>query len=126
MTPESVLGGSIAVFAGFTLFCMGGCGALIGTNLARQWRPARRLLPYAVALGLLDRLLGYALFGSDLFSATGLAIDTYVILMTALLAYHRVLAHLLVRQYPWIYRHFLIFGWRRVRTTESQPPAVIG
>ena len=119
MSPELILGSSFAVFAGFTLLCMGSCGALIGSKLARHWRPAYRLLPYALALGLLDRLLAHALFGSDLMSATGFAVDTYVILMAALLAYHHVLAGLLVRQYPWMYRRFLIFGWRSVRAADA-------
>jgi len=114
MSPELILGSSFAVFTGFTLLCMGSCAALVGMNLARQWQPARKLVPYALALGMLDRLLGHALFGSDLFSATGFVIDTYVVLMAALLAYHRVLGRLLVRQYPWMYRRFLIFGWRSV------------
>lgn len=121
MNPEFVLGSSFAVFAGFTLLCMGSCGVLVGINLARQWQPARKLVPYALALGLLDRVLGHALFGSDLFSATGFAIDTYVVLMAALLAYHRVLARLLVRQYPWMYRHFLIIGWRPVQDGFRRP-----
>lgn len=119
MNPELVLGNSIAVFAGFTLLCMGSCAALIGMNLARQWQPARNVVPYALALGLIDRLLGHALFGSNLLSATGSAIDTYVILMAALLAYHRVLSGLLVQQYPWMYRRFLFFGWRSVWTTAA-------
>lgn len=118
MNFEFVLGSSVTVFVGFTLLCMGSCAVLTGMNLARQWRPARRLLPYALALGVIDRLLGRALFGSDLLSAAGFAIDTYVILLAALLAYHCVLARLLVRQYPWMYRRFLIFAWRRV-TAET-------
>lgn len=103
--------------------CMGICRALVGMSLAHHWQPARRLVPYGLVLGLLP---GYALFGSDLFSATGLVIDTYFILMAALLAYRCALARLLVRQYPWMYRRFLFFGWRRVRTVGGQPPAVIG
>jgi hypothetical protein len=119
MNPEHVLGNSFAVFAGFTLLCMASCGALIGISLAHHWQPARKLLPYALVLGVLDRFLGYALFGSDVLSATGFVIDTYFILMAALLAYRCVLARLLVRQYPWMYRRFLIFGWRSVRVEEA-------
>jgi len=119
MNPELILGNSIAVFAGFTLLCMGSCAALIGMNLARRWQPARNVVPYALVLGGLDRLLGHALFGSELLSATGFAIDTYVILMVALLAYHRVLGRLLVRQYPWMYRRFLILGWRPVPAIQE-------
>lgn len=116
MSPELILGSSYAVFAGFTLVCVGGCAALIGVNLARHWQPAYKLLPYGIALGLIDRLLGHALFGNDLLSPGGFAIDTYVILLVALLAYHHALARLLARRYPWMYRRFLVFGWRRVRT----------
>ncbi len=119
MNPEFILGNSLAVFAGLTLLCMGSGAALIGTYLARQWKSARNIVPYAAGLGLLDRLLGHALFGGDLLSATGFAIDTYVILMAALLAYHRVLGRMLERQYPWMYRRFLIFGWRSVPAVQN-------
>ena len=112
MTPELILGSSIGVFAGFTLFCMCGCAVLFGTVLAREWRPARKVLAFGLGLGLVDRFLVYALFGGDLLSPTGLIIDTWCILMAALLAYRFMLARQLARQYPWMYRRFLIFGWR--------------
>lgn len=119
MSPEFLLGSSVAVFVVLTVVCMGSCAALVGVYLAREWQPARKLLPYALVLVVIDRLLGNKLFGSDLLSATGIAVDAYVILMAALLAYHRVLGGMLAQQYPWMYRQFLIFGWRSVPAGES-------
>ena len=112
MTPEMILGDTTAVFAGFTVFCMGGCAILFGMVLARDWRPARMVLPFGLGLGLLDRFLVYALFYGDLLSPTGFMIDTWCIMMAALLGYRYMLARQLVQHYPWMYRRFLIFGWR--------------
>jgi hypothetical protein len=113
---ELILGNSYAVFAGFTVTCMCSAAAFLGMTFAREWRPARHLLPFGIALGLIDRLVAHALFQADLFSPGGFTIDTYCILLAAVLAYRLTLAAQLQRQYPWIYRRFLLFGWRRIPT----------
>ncbi len=113
MNPQEIFGENLAAFAGFTFICMG-CASLYGVALARQWQPGRKVLPFGLALGLLVRLLSHTLFGGSLLSPTGFVIDTYFILMTGLLSYRYALARRLVRQYPWRYRQFLIFGWRRL------------
>jgi hypothetical protein len=112
MNETLILGTTFPVFIGVTLILMCGCAMAMGRGLARAWRPARHALPYGLLLGLADRFLIYALFGGDILSVSGLLIDTYCILMTALLTYRFTLAEQMVRQYPWLYERFLIFGWR--------------
>lgn len=118
MNPELILGSSYTVFLGFTLICMCSPAAFLGITFAREWRPARHLLPFGIALGLIDRAAAYALFQADIFSPGGFVIDTYCILLTGVLAYRFTLAAQLERQYPWMYRRFLLFGWRRTRTRQ--------
>ena len=115
MTAELILGNSTAVFAGLTLICMCGCAGIFGAAAARAWRPARHVLPFGIALGVLDRALASALFQADLLSPGGFVIDTYCILLAAVLAWRYTLAAQLVRQYPWMYRRSLLLGWRRAR-----------
>lgn len=123
MMPEIVLGSSWAVFVAFTVLCMCSCSAIIGISLAHEWRPARHVLPFALLLSVIDRVLVSTLFGGDLLSPGGAVIDSYCILMSALLAYHYALSRQLVRQYPWMYRQFLVFGWRRLRSRPRARPA---
>jgi len=115
---DLTLGNSYAVFGGLTIACMCSAAALLGITFAREWRPARHLLPFGIALGLIDRAVAHALFQADLFSPGGFVIDTYCIILTGVLAYRFTLAAQLQRQYPWIYRRFLLFGWRRIRTRQ--------
>jgi hypothetical protein len=119
LNPELILGNSYAVFLGFTICCMCSSAALLGITFAQEWRPARLLLPIGIALGLIDRALGYALFQTDVLSVGGFLIDTYCILLAATLAYRFTLAAQLQRQYPWKYRRFLLIGWRRVRLSRD-------
>jgi len=121
MTPELLLGNSYAGFIGFTVLVMCSAAALIGRQLAQTWRPARRLIPYGIVLTIVDRLLGHVLTGSQLASPGGWLIDSYCILMASGLGYRYVLAQRLAQQYPWMYRPFLWFGWRRVdRISQTQ------
>ena len=46
---------------------------------------------------------------------SGFVIDLYCILMSALITYRLNLAAQMVRQYPWLYERFLLFGWRARR-----------
>jgi hypothetical protein len=110
-----ILGTTYPVFIGVTLVCMCGCAILMGRALARSWQPARRAVPYALLLAIADRLLIYGLFNGDITSIPGFIVDLYCILLAGLVAYRFTLAGQMVRQYPWLYRRFLIFGWRRRR-----------
>jgi len=113
MNERLILGTTYPVFIGVTLIFMCGCAVLMGRALASAWRPARYAVPYALLLGLADRFLIYALFDGDWRSLTGFVIDTYFITLAALVAHRLTLAAQMVRQYPWLYRRFLLFGWRK-------------
>ena|SRR5579872_6309631 len=114
MSAELILGDRYAVFAGMTLFFMG-CAALVGAAVARDWRPARHVIPFGLAMAVIDRMLGYAAFQGDVLSPVGFMIDAYCILLASVLAWRYTLAAQLVRQYPWMYRRSLLLGWRRLR-----------
>jgi hypothetical protein len=108
-----LLGTTYPVFIGVTLVCMCGCAILMGRALAKSWQPARRAVPYGLLLAIADRLLIFGLFNGDITSITGFIISAYCILLAALVSYRFTLAGQMVRQYPWLYRRFLIFGWRK-------------
>jgi len=114
MIETLILGTTYPVFIGVTLIFMCGCSSMMGRTLAQTWRPARHALPYGLLLGVADRLIIYTLFGGDIRSVSGFIIDTYFILLAALVTYRYTLARQMVRQYPWLYRRFLILGWRRI------------
>ena len=111
MIARQLLGTDFAIWFG-VIVVMCGCAALMGRGLAQSWRPARAAVPYALVLGAADRLVIYALFNGDLFSVTGAIVDTYLILMTAVVIYHLTLAAQMVRQYPWLYERHLLLSWR--------------
>ena len=114
MTARQLLGADFAVWFG-VIVLMCGCAHLMGRALAQSWRPARAAVPYALILGVADRGLIYALFGGNLFSVTGFIIDSYLILMTAVVTYHLTLSAQMVRQYPWLYERHLFLTWRAKR-----------
>lgn len=116
MRETLILGTTYPVFIGVTLICMCGCAILMGRALARAWRPARHALRYGLLLSVADRFLIYTLFAGNIGSLTGFIIDAYCILITALISYRFTLASQMVRQYPWLYERFLLFGWRTRRT----------
>jgi hypothetical protein len=115
VTPRLLVGTDLAVWFGVTVVLMCGCAHLMGRALAQSWRPARHAVPYALLLGVADRFLIYALFGGNLLSISGFIIDTYLILMTAVVTYHVTLAAQMVRQYPWLYERHMLMTWRAKR-----------
>src|SRR5215471_4281289 len=62
---------------------------------------------------LADRFLIATLFGGEWRSVTGFFIDTYVIILAALVSYRLTLAAQMVRQYPWLYRRRFLFAWKK-------------
>ena len=62
----------IAIWLALTLV-LGGAGAMAtGRALARTWRPAARLIPYALALACASSFLCWALFGVPVIPASRL------------------------------------------------------
>jgi len=113
VSEELLLGTSYAVFIGVTLIFMCGCAMLMGRAQARAWRPVKMCVLYAILLGLADRFLIATLFGGEWRSVTGFFIDTYVIILAALVSYRLTLAAQMVRQYPWLYRRRFLFAWKK-------------
>ena len=118
MTARMILGNSLPVFIGVTLFVMCGCAILMGRALAASWQPARHAVPYCLLLAAADRLLIHELFGGDIMSLGGALIGTYCILFSALITYRLTLTAQMVRQYPWLYERILFIGCRR---REQEP-----
>lgn len=100
------------VFLGLTLILIGGCAFMAGQALAATWRPLWQVGPYAMALGLVDRFLAFALFQGTLASLPYYLTDTAVLVVVALAAYRLTQAKRMVDQYPWLYDRDGLFGWR--------------
>jgi len=103
---------SLPVFVGLTCVFMGACAFMAGQALAAGWRPAWLTLPAAMALGLGDRFLTFALFHGSLDSPAAYLTDTLVLAALALIAHRLTLARRMVAQYPWLYVPAGPFGWR--------------
>jgi hypothetical protein len=113
VTPvEALLGGSMPSFVGMTVMLFGAAAAMTGQALARNWRGAWQLLPYALLLAAGNRFLLFALFGARLFSVTGYAIAAVLLLVIAGLAVRVTQARRMTAQYPWLYERAGLFGWR--------------
>ncbi|MFT5485778.1 MAG: hypothetical protein ACI9JL_002835 [Paracoccaceae bacterium] len=109
---EALLGTSIGVFVGVTVFLSGFAAFMTGQALATTWRPVWQLWFYGVLLGFADRFLTWALFQGELLSPTGYAIDTAVLLAIALSAFYMTRARQMTAQYPWLYERSGPFTWR--------------
>ena len=115
MSWLELFGASLSVSIAVTGVFMGGCAFMTGRSLALAWRPWWQAVPYIALLAVADRFLIYALFGGRLSSLTGLVLDWLFLLAVATLAYLAARAHLMVRQYPWLFERLGPFAWRRKR-----------
>lgn len=109
---EALLGTSIGVFIGVTVFLSGFAAFMTGQALASTWRPVWQLWLYILLLGFADRFLTWALFQGALLSPTGYAIDTAVLMVIGLLAFYLTRARQMAAQYPWLYERSGPFTWR--------------
>ena len=117
---ESLLGTSIPVFIGITLFLIGGATYMTGQALALTWRPVWQVFPYCLLLGFADRFLVFSLFGGELLSFSGYLIDTSVLILICLTSYRITQVRKIIQQYPWLYRQKSLLGYS-LRTT---PPKI--
>jgi hypothetical protein len=92
---ESLLGTTLPVFIGMTVFVMGFAAFMTGQALANTWQPAWK-----------------AAVDGELFLFSGYLIDTAVLIGICLASYRLTQAHRMVTQYPWIYERRGFFGWR--------------
>lgn len=109
---DSVLGSSLPVFLGLTVFLAGFCALLTGQSLAEGWKPLWMVYAYALLIGVGDRFLVFALFDGKLLSLQGFIVHTAVIALMADAAYRVKRARRMVSQYPWLYERDGPFGWR--------------
>ena len=113
---QALLGTTLPVFIGVTLFLMGFAAFMTGQALATTWRPVWQVFLYSLMLGLADRFLTWALFQGELLLITGYLIDTSVIFVITLSVYRLMLARRMTDQYPWLYERAGPFAWREKRT----------
>ena len=76
---EQLLGNDIQTFIGVTIVLFGGAAMLMGSALARTWRPFWQGMFYSALLGLASRFISFALFGGDLLSLSGYVVDVAVL-----------------------------------------------
>lgn len=108
----ALLGTSIGVFIGISVFLCGFAAFMTGQALAGTWRPVWQVWLYILLLGFADRFLTWALFQGELLSPTGYLIDTAVLLVIALSAFYLTRARQMAAQYPWLYERSGPFTWR--------------
>ncbi len=109
---SALLGTEPAVYAGMTLVLFGFVAVMTGNALARTWRPAWQAFAYAVPLAAADRFLIFALFDGTLLTLTGYLIDFALVSLVCFTSLAFTRAHLMVRQYPWLYERSGPFSWR--------------
>lgn len=110
-----VFGTTLPVSLGITLVLAGGCALMTGRALALNWRPDWQIVPYCLLLTIADRFLIFALFGGELLSPLGYAVDFAFLLVVAGATYQVIRARQMVRQYPWAYERGGLVGWRERR-----------
>jgi hypothetical protein len=109
---QSLLGTSLGVFIGLTVFIIGGTAIMTGRALADGWKSPWHVVLACFGLALADRFLVYALFGGKLLSLSGFVIDLAVITAMALVAYRLTVVHKMVAQYPWRYERESLWTYR--------------
>jgi len=115
----------LLVFVILTLGLAGGCTLMAGRAIALLWAPFWRVIPAALALGLGNRFLCYALFGQPLTDPVLYLRDSLPLVLLALLAYRLTRVGQMLRQYDWLYERKGWFGWQDKATlspNSSNPP----
>ncbi len=108
----ALLGNSFGVFIGLTVILTGGAAILTGRALADGWKPPWQVVLACLGLNVANRFLAYALFGGELLSLSGFAIDFAVITGLALLAHRITAVRRAITQYPWRYERVSLFAYR--------------
>ncbi len=109
----ALLGADWVTFILFSCGLMGFLAFMTGNGLAKTWKPAWQVIPYALLLAVAQRFLVFALFSGNLLSISGYAVGSLVMLLIAGGAYRMTVAHQMVVQYPWLNERTGLFGWRQ-------------
>ncbi|MEO5337929.1 MAG: hypothetical protein H7841_13715 [Magnetospirillum sp. WYHS-4] len=102
----------MAVYLGLTVLLMGFAAWMMGQAVAESWRPVWQVPAYALALGVGDRFLAFALFEEPLLSLPAYALDTATLLALGILSFRLARVRKMVSQYPWLYEAAGPFWWR--------------
>ena len=105
---------NFAVYIGVTIVLFGFASIMTGQALAVTWRNPGWVVFYMLLLTFADRFIVWSLFGGDLLSPVGYAIDAATLTAIGLAAHRITAARKMVQQYPWLYRRRGLFGWRRL------------
>lgn len=105
---------SWAVYIVVTIILFGFAAFMTGQALATTWRKPGWVVFYMLLLTFADRFIVWSLFGGDLLSPAGYAVDAATLTIIGLAAYRMTVARKMVQQYPWLYRRRGPFGWRRL------------
>ena len=109
----ALLGADWVTFILFSCGLMGFLAFMTGNGLAKTWKPAWQVIPYALLLAVAQRFLVFALFNGALLSLTGYIIGALVMLVVAGASYQMTVARQMVVQYPWLNERAGLFGWRQ-------------
>jgi hypothetical protein len=100
-----------ALFA-ITIVAMGAAAFTTGHTLADRWRPLWQAVPAALALGIADRFLDFALAGEPPLDPAAYLAHTAYLYAVLWFAFKLTRARRMVTQYPWLYARHGLIGWR--------------
>lgn len=118
--PTLVIEAGIIDFIIITCLIAGWAAWRFGAALAATWRPYRQVVLYALPFAMAVRWVHFALFQGALFSLHYYLVDVLVVASFASLAYFRVRAGQMSRQYHWLYRKNGLFSWLKATGEESK------
>lgn len=116
--PAAVIGTSSIAFVIVNLVLAGGAAWITGRAIATGWKPLWQALAYCLLLALGTRFILFGLFGAELFSFSGLIVTLAILAPIGALSFRISRARKMVMQYPWLYEHAGLIGWR-----DRHPPA---
>ncbi len=109
---EEILGASVPVFIGLTIFIIGGAAYLTGQAIASTWRPPWQVVAYCVLLAFADRFLTWGLFDGPGLTLSGYLVDLVVLVAIGLFAFRVTRVSKVVNQYPWLYERAGLLRYR--------------
>jgi len=109
---EEILGASVPVFIGLTIFIIGGAAFLTGQAVASTWRRPWLVVAYCVLLAFVDRFLTWGLFDGPGLSLSGYLVDLVVLAAIGLFAFRITRVAKVVDQYPWLYERVGLMRYR--------------
>ena len=114
MVLATILGASLAVFIGLTLFLAGGAAILAGRAVGANWKPYWQVIGACLGLTLFERFLNYALFEGDLLGLWGFVLHFTILTAIGLASWRIARVSQFVNQYPWKYVRTSPFSYAEI------------